>query len=54
MDGRVILDESRPEQRDRELNLYDADNPHQPPYSTAYLDRIGARRWPAIGASLHG
>ncbi len=34
-----ILDESRPEQRDRELNLYDADNPHQPPYSSAFLDR---------------
>jgi dienelactone hydrolase/diadenosine tetraphosphatase ApaH/serine/threonine PP2A family protein phosphatase len=34
-----ILDESRPEQRDRELNLYDPHNPHQPPYTAAYLDR---------------
>jgi diadenosine tetraphosphatase ApaH/serine/threonine PP2A family protein phosphatase len=34
-----ILDESQPEQRDRELNLYDPRNPNQPPYTSAYLDR---------------
>jgi pimeloyl-ACP methyl ester carboxylesterase len=33
-----ILDESHPERRDRELNLYDPTNPNQPPYSAAFLD----------------
>ena len=32
-----ILDESQPEVRDRDLNLYDPDNPNQPPYSKEYL-----------------
>ena len=34
-----ILDESRPFERDRELNLYDPDNPNQPPYDDAFLAR---------------
>lgn len=32
-----ILDESRPEVRDRDLNLYDPANPNQPPYSADFL-----------------
>jgi alpha-beta hydrolase superfamily lysophospholipase len=34
-----ILDESRPDLRDPELNLYDAGNPNQPPYAPAFVDR---------------
>lgn len=34
-----ILDESKPFARDRELNLYDPDNPNQPPYSEDFLAR---------------
>lgn len=37
-----ILDERTPEQRDRELNLYDPANPNQPPYSAEYLMRFRA------------
>jgi len=32
-----ILDESQPEVRDRDLNLYDPSNPNQPPYSPEFL-----------------
>ena len=32
-----ILDEDKPEQRDPELNLYDPNNPNQPPYSEDFL-----------------
>ncbi|MCH7959176.1 MAG: alpha/beta fold hydrolase [Candidatus Hydrogenedentes bacterium] len=34
-----ILDESNPDLREPELNLYDPDNPNQPPYSEDYLAR---------------
>jgi pimeloyl-ACP methyl ester carboxylesterase len=34
-----ILDEADPAARDPELNLYDPANPHQPPYTAAFLDR---------------
>ncbi len=34
-----ILDESDPSRRDPELDLYDPGNPHQPPYSDAFLAR---------------
>ena len=37
-----IADESRPGERDPELNLYDPANPHQPPYDAAYLERFRA------------
>lgn len=37
-----ILDESRPFERDPELNLYDPANPHQPPYTPAYVERFRA------------
>ena len=33
------LDESDPERRDPELDLYDPRNPHQPPYGEAFLAR---------------
>lgn len=32
-----ILDESRPDVRERQLNLYDAANPNQPPYSADFV-----------------
>ena len=32
-----ITDEDKPEQRDPELNLYDPNNPNQPPYSQDFL-----------------
>ena len=35
-----IADEARPDQRDPELNLYDAANPNQPPYSAEFLSRF--------------
>ena len=34
-----VVDEARPFDRDPELNLYDSDNPHRPPYDTAFLER---------------
>ncbi len=34
-----IQDESRPFDRDPELNLYDPSNPNQPPYSNDFLER---------------
>lgn len=37
-----IQDESRPDVRDPELNLYDSSNPNQPPYSTDFLDTFAA------------
>jgi pimeloyl-ACP methyl ester carboxylesterase len=37
-----IQDESQPEQRDTELNLYDPANPNQPPYSADFLARFSA------------
>src|SRR3546814_14611431 len=37
-----IIDESDPDQRDRELDLYDPRNPNQPPYSAAFLARYRA------------
>jgi pimeloyl-ACP methyl ester carboxylesterase len=37
-----IGDESRPELRDRSLNLYDATSPAQPPYSAEFLQRYRA------------
>ncbi len=37
-----ILDESDPAVRDAELDLYDAANPNQPPYTLDFLDRYGA------------
>lgn len=35
-----ILDESRPFERDRELNLYDPENPNRAPYSDAFVERF--------------
>lgn len=35
-----ISDESRPDLRDPQLNLYDPGNPNQPPYSEDYLTRF--------------
>ena len=37
-----ILDEDRPFERDRELNIYDPDCPNQPPYSEAFVARFRA------------
>ncbi|MBL8380791.1 MAG: alpha/beta fold hydrolase [Burkholderiales bacterium] len=37
-----IMDESRPFERDPELNLYDPANPHRAPYSAEYLARFRA------------
>lgn len=34
-----ILDENDPTQRDPELDLYDPNNPNQPPYSAQFLER---------------
>ena len=34
-----ILDEARPDEKDPELDLYHPENPNQPPYSQAFLDR---------------
>jgi pimeloyl-ACP methyl ester carboxylesterase len=34
-----ILDESDPSRRDPELDLYNPDNPNQPPYTAEFLDR---------------
>lgn len=35
-----ILDESKPFERDPELNIYDPANPNQPPYSADYIARF--------------
>jgi pimeloyl-ACP methyl ester carboxylesterase len=35
-----ILDESKPFERDRELNIYDPENPNQPPYSDEFVARF--------------
>ncbi|MGI9602603.1 MAG: alpha/beta hydrolase [Acidimicrobiales bacterium] len=37
-----IVDESDPDTRDPELDLYDPDNPHQPPYDADFLGRFRA------------
>lgn len=37
-----ILDESDPSKRDPELDLYNPDNPNQPPYTHAFLERYRA------------
>ncbi|WP_129782182.1 alpha/beta hydrolase family protein [Peristeroidobacter soli] len=37
-----ILDERDPERRDRQLDLYDAQNPHQPPYDRGFLESYRA------------
>lgn len=37
-----ILDEANPDQRDPELDLYNPDNPNQPPYSAAFVERYRA------------
>ena len=35
-----ITDETRPFERDPELNIYDPRNPHQPPYDADYVERF--------------
>ncbi|BBY17027.1 alpha/beta hydrolase family protein [Mycolicibacterium litorale] len=37
-----ILDEADPTDRDPELDLYNPDNPHQPPYTAEFLERYRA------------
>ncbi len=37
-----ITDEERPFERAREWNLYDPENPHQPPYDPAWVERFRA------------
>jgi len=37
-----ITDESKPYDRDPELNIYDPANPNQPPYSAEYIERYRA------------
>jgi len=37
-----ILDESDPENKDPELDLYNPDNPNQPPYSAEFIERYRA------------
>jgi len=39
-----ISDESQPEQRDPELNIYDPKNPNQPPYSKEFIQRYRAEQ----------
>ena len=39
-----ILDESDPSKRDPELDLYNPDNPNQPPYTAEFLAPLPARR----------
>ena len=34
-----ITDESKPFERQRDLNIYDPDNPNKPPYDDAYVER---------------
>lgn len=37
-----ILDESKPDERDVELNIYDPNCPNQPPYTAAFVDKYRA------------
>ncbi len=37
-----ILDETRPFERDAALNIYDPENPDQPPYTSAFVSRFRA------------
>lgn len=37
-----ILDEDRPDERDPELDIYNLQNPNQPPYTEEFLDRYRA------------
>jgi len=37
-----ILDEDRPDERDPELDIYNPQNPNQPPYTEEFLDRYRA------------
>lgn len=37
-----VVDEDDPEDRDRELDIYDPENPNQPPYSADFLERFAA------------
>jgi len=37
-----VRDETNPFDRDPELNIYDPENPNQPPYSEAYMERYRA------------
>ncbi|WP_162567279.1 alpha/beta hydrolase [Variovorax sp. SRS16] len=37
-----VTDELNPDSRDVELDIYDPRNPHQPPYSPAYIERYRA------------
>ncbi|WP_162592504.1 alpha/beta hydrolase [Variovorax sp. PBL-E5] len=37
-----VTDELNPDSRDLELDIYDPRNPHQPPYSPAYIERYRA------------
>jgi pimeloyl-ACP methyl ester carboxylesterase len=39
-----VLDESDPENRDRELDIYHPDCPHQPPYSEAFVQYFRAKQ----------
>jgi len=39
-----ITDELRPEDRDAKLNLYDGDNPNQPPYDLDFLETYRAEQ----------
>jgi len=39
-----VLDELNPEKRDRELDLYDPNNPNQPPYSAVFLERYRSKQ----------
>jgi pimeloyl-ACP methyl ester carboxylesterase len=49
-----ILDESDPTKRDPELDLYNPDNPNQPPYSAGSWPATGRRRSTATGGSRPG
>jgi pimeloyl-ACP methyl ester carboxylesterase len=37
-----VLDESKPEERDAELDIYNSNNPNQPPYTAEFLARFEA------------
>src|SRR2546425_668475 len=39
-----ITDELRPEERDAKLNLYNTDNPNQPPYDLDFLETYRAEQ----------
>ena len=49
-----ILDESDPAKRDPELDLYNPDNPNQPPSPREFLERYHRRRSRATGESPSG